>query len=153
MKTLMIAALAAAQIAAAAQPAMAADLGDSNGPVAARQGAFAGARIRIALDGSRARKPRAGLTVAPILQGRQADGSIRTRFGEGMELRLAGEVKPRLAFGGRTLVELRQGRGGPDGRRLGVSTIGWIAIGVGVAAIVLVAAGVTCQETNCLNSD
>jgi hypothetical protein len=152
MRNYMIVALAAAQIAAAAQPAMAADLGD-RGTVAQRQGAFAGARLRIPLNGSRAGKAQAGLTLAPILQGLQADGSVRTRFGEGLELRLSGTTRPQLAFGGRSLAQLAQGRGGPDGRKLGVSTIGWIAIGVGVAAIVVVAAGVTCQETNCLNSD
>ena len=102
---------------------------------AQRQGAFAGARLRVPLDGSRAGKAQAGLTVAPMLQGRQADGSIRTRFGEGVELRLTGERGPQMAFGGRTLAQLTDGRTGPDGRKLGVSTIGWVAIGVGVAAI------------------
>lgn len=152
MRKLMIAALAAAQIAATAQPALAADLGE-RGAVAQRQGAFAGARLRIPLDGSRAGKAQAGLTVAPILQGRQADGSIRTRFGEGVELRLTGERGPQMAFGGRSLAQLTEGRAGPDGRRMGVSTIGWIAIGVGVAAVIVVAAGVACQETNCTNSE
>jgi hypothetical protein len=148
----MIAALAAAQIVAAAQPAFAADLGE-RGTVAQRQGAFAGARLRIPLSGSRAGKAQAGLTVAPILQGRQADGSIRTRFGEGVELRMTGERGPQMAFGGRSLAQLTEGRTGPDGRKMGVSTIGWIAIGVGVAAIIVVAAGVACQETNCTNSE
>ncbi len=152
MRQYLAAALVTAQIATAAQPAMAADLGE-RGTVAQRQGAFAGARLRIPLNGSRAGKAQAGLTVAPIVQGRQADGSIRTRFGEGVELRLTGETGPQMAFGGRSLAQLTEGRTGPDGRKLGVSTIGWIAIGVGVAAVIVVAAGVTCQETNCLNSD
>ena len=152
MKRLMIAALAAGQI-ATAQPARAAGLGDESGATASRQGAFAGARVRIPLDGSKARKAKAGLTIAPMLQGRGADGSIRTRFGEGMELRLSGDSKPQFAFAGRSLAQLREGRTGPDGRKMGVSTLGWIAIGVGVAAIIVVAAGVTCQETNCLGSE
>src|SRR5215218_6840785 len=152
MKRLTIAALAAAQL--MAQPAVAAELGDDRGAVAARQGAFAGARFRVALDGGRARKAQAGLTLAPVIQGRRADGRIVTRFGEGMELRLAGgESKPQLAIGGRPLAQLTGDRAAPDGRRMGVSTLGWIAIGVGVAAVIVVAAGVTCQETNCLNSD
>ena len=153
MKRLMIAALAAAQIAAAAQPAMAAELVEERGATAQRQGAFAGARLRIALDGAGARKAQAGLTLAPMVQGRQADGSLRTRFGEGLELRLAGEAKPRLALGGRSFAQLTEGRTGPDGRKMGISTIGWVAIGVGVAAIVVVGLGVACQETNCTNSD
>ena len=139
---------------ATAQPASAAELGDERGAVAARQGAFAGARFRVALDGNRARKAQAGLTLAPVLQGRTADGRTLTRFGEGMELRLTGgEAKPKLAFGGRTLAQLAEGRQGPNGRKAGVSTLGWIAIGVGVAAVIVVAAGVTCQETNCLGSE
>ena len=153
MKRLMIAALAAGQVAVTAQPAMAAELGGEAHAVAARQGAFAGARVRIALDGSGARKTEAGLGIAPIVQGRQADGSMSTRFGEGMELRLTGAAKPQLALGGRPLAQLTGGRTGPDGRKMGVSTLGWVAIGVGVAAVIVVAAGVTCQETNCLNSD
>ena len=139
---------------ASAQPASAAELGDDRSAVAARQGAFAGARFRVALDGTSARKAQAGLTLAPVLQGRQADGRMVTRFGEGMELRLSGGAsKAQLAFGGRTLAQLAEGRQGPTGRKAGVSTLGWIAIGVGVAAIIVVAAGVTCQETNCLGSE
>src|SRR5687767_5968587 len=115
MKKLLIAALAAAQI--GAQPALAAELADERGAAAQRQGAFAGARLRIPLDGTRARKPQAGLTLAPMVQGRAADGSQRTRFGEGLELRLAGDsAKPQLAFGGRSLAQLKEGRTGPDGR-------------------------------------
>src|SRR5688572_14790568 len=133
MKRLTMASLAAAQIMLAAQPAMAAELIDESGATSQRHGAFAGARLRIKLDGTQARKAQPGLTIAPVLQGRQADGSVRTRFGEGMELRLSGDVRPQLAFGGRPLAQLAQGRTGPEGRKAGMSTIGWVAIGVGVA--------------------
>jgi hypothetical protein len=143
----MIAALLAAQVAGAAQ---AAELVDTAAPAAQRQGAFAGARFRIPLDGAGARNARAGLTLAPMVQGRRADGSIGTRFAEGMELRLSGEAGPRLALGGRSLSDIRTG---PDGRKVGISTLGWVAIGVGVALVAVVAAGVTCQETNCLGSE
>lgn len=145
MKKLTIAALLAAQ--SMAQPAIAAELGDERGTVAARQGAFAGARFRVALDGTRARKAQAGLTLAPVLQGRQADGSQRTRFGEGLELRLVGDsAKPELAFGGRSLAQLKEGRTGPDGRKLGVSTLGWVAIGVGTALLIGTVAFVYAME-------
>jgi hypothetical protein len=153
MKTLTMAALVAAQL-VAAQPAFAADLGDGGGAATAqRQGAFAGARIRIALDGSRARKAKAGLTIAPIVQGRRADGSIRTRFGEGMELRMAGGDKAQLAFGGRPLAELAEGRTGPDGRKAGLSTIGWVAIGVGVAILTLYAIAQACADGEICGDD
>jgi hypothetical protein len=146
MKSVTIAAFVAAQIGLVAQPAFAADLGDQGGAGTQRRGAFAGARLRVPLDGARAGKAQAGLTVAPIVQGRKADGSIRTRFGEGLELRLSGTARPQLAFGGRSLAQLTQGRAGPDGRKTGISTIGWVAIGVGVAAVTVYALGQLCAD-------
>ena len=153
MKSVTIAALLAAQLAIAAQPALAADLGDQRSAGIQRQGAFAGARLRIPLNGTNAGKAQAGLTVAPILQGRQADGSIRTRFGEGLELRLSGTAKPQLAFGGRTLAQLTQGRAGPTGRKAGISTIGWVAIGVGVAVVTVFAIGQLCADGEICGDD
>ena len=152
MKKLMIAALAAGQI-AAAQPALAAGFGEEPGAVSNRQGAFAGARVRIPLDGSKTRKAQAGLTIAPMLQGRGADGSIRTRFGEGFELRLSGGAQPQLAIGGRSLTQLKEGRTGPDGRKQGISTIGWVAIGVGVAAVVVFALFESCKNGDICGSE
>src|SRR5688572_19866563 len=153
MKSLTIAALVAAQLSLAAQPAFAAELVDERGATAQRQGAFAGARLRLRLDGTSARKVRAGLTVAPISQGRGADGSQRTRFGEGGELRLAGAARPQLALGGRSLAQLREGAAGPDGRKAGISTIGWVAIGVGVAAVVVFALFESCKNGDICGSD
>jgi hypothetical protein len=153
MKALMMSALVAAQIGLAAQPAFAAELADERGAVSQRQGAFAGARLRIPLDGPRARKAQAGLTLAPMLQGRGADGSIRTRFGEGFELRLSGGAQPQLAIGGRSLTQLKEGRTGPDGRKQGISTIGWVAIGVGVAAVVVFALFESCKNGDICGSE
>jgi hypothetical protein len=153
MKSLTMAALVAAQLSFAAQPAFAADLGDERGTVSARQGAFAGARLRIPLDGAKARKAQAGLTVAPIVQGRRADGSIRTRFGEGMELRLSGDAKPQLALAGRPLSQIVEGRSGPDGRKAGISTIGWVAIGVGVAALTVFVLFESCKNGDICGSE
>lgn len=153
MKALMLGALVSAQILLAAQPALAADLGDERGAVAARQGAFAGARIRVPLDGAGTRKTRASLAVAPIVQGRAADGRIVTRFGEGMELRLTGAAKPQLALAGRPLSQIAQGRTGPDGRKAGISTLGWVAIGVGVAAIAVFALFESCKSGDICGDD
>ena len=146
MKRLTMASLAAAQIMLAAQPAMAADLGDDRGASVQRNGAFAGARLRVPLGGPAGQKVRGGLTMAPVLQGRQADGSVRTRFGEGLELGFAGRDRPELSLGGRSFAQLTQGRTGPDGRKLGVSTVAWVAIGVGVALVVVTAAFVAAME-------
>ena len=153
MKAVILGALVGAQILVSAQPALAAELGDERGSVAARQGAFAGARLRIPLDGSSARKARAALTVAPIVQGRSVDGRVRTRFGEGMELRLTGESKPQLAFAGRPLSQIAQGRTGPDGRKAGISTIGWVAIGVGVAALTVFVLFESCKNGDICGSE
>jgi hypothetical protein len=153
MRLLTMAAFVAAQIGIAAQPALAADLGDSSGATASREGAFAGARLRIPLDGNGAGKARAGLTIAPLVQSRRSDGSVRTRFGEGMELRLSGAAEPELAIGGRSLAQLTQGRAGPDGRKLGLSTIGWVAIGVGVAAVTVLALGKLCADGEICGTD
>ncbi|HEY5722151.1 MAG TPA: hypothetical protein VIT45_07500 [Allosphingosinicella sp.] len=137
MKRIAIAALIAAQT--MAPPAFAADFGDQPADSAQRQGAFAGARLRVPLGGEAGGKARAGLAVAPLLQGRRADGSVRTRFGEGLEFGFAGGKKAELSLAGRPVKQLAQGRTGPDGRKLGVSTVGWVAIGVGIAAIAGVA--------------
>ncbi len=154
MKRLTIAALIAAQLSLTAQPAFAADLGDEKGMnVASRHGAFAGARLRVPLDGASGSKTRASLAVAPIVQGRRADGSIRTRFGEGMELRLSGEAKPQLALAGRPLSQIVEGRSGPDGRKAGISTIGWVAIGVGVAALTVFVLFESCKNGDICGSE
>lgn len=153
MKALTLGALAAAQILAAAQPAMAAELGDAPTTESARQGAFAGGRLRIPLDGAGTRKAKASLAVAPIVQGRRSDGSMRTRLGEGLELRIAGQSRPELALGGRPLSQIVEGRTGPDGRKAGISTIGWVAIGVGVVAITVFALFESCKNGDICGSD
>jgi len=152
MKSLTMAALVAAQIGLVAQPALAAELGVATGASAARQGAFAGGRLRVALDGTGPRKARAGLTVAPVFHGRQSDGSVRTRFGEGMELRLTG-ARPQLALGGRPLSQLTQSGTGPDGRKAGLSTLAWVGIGVVVAAGVVFALGQLCADGEICGSE
>ena len=152
MKKLMIAALVGGQAMAAAQPAFAAELADSRSQQA---GAFAGLRVRMALDGSeQQRRVRAGLTLAPTLHSRTATGETRLRIGEGVELGIVGREPIRLSLAGTPVNRLAQGTAGPEGQRLGVSTIGWIAIGVGVAAVIVVGAAVICaSDHDCLPSE
>ena len=155
MKRLMMTSLVAAQIFAAAQPAEAADLGDAKGAAVQRHGAFAGARLRVPLGGGAERKARAGLTVAPLVQNQYGNGSVRTRFGEGMELGIGSDRTPRLSFAGRPLGNpmLMPGRNGPKGERANLSTIGWVGIGVGVAAIAIFTLFQLCADGEVCGSD
>ena len=129
MKYVVMAALAAGQIAVAAQPAFAAELTDGQSQ---QIGAFGGVQVRVPLDGGAERRPiRAGLTIAPTLQTRNLSGETRTRIGEGLEVGLAGDAPVRISLAGTPVSQLARGPAGPDGQRLGVSDIGWIAIGAG----------------------
>lgn len=151
MKKLTIAAVLAAQMLTAAQPALAADLTDTR---AQRTGAFAGFRLRLPLDGEAGRQPiRAGLTVAPTFQTESRSGEVRTRFGEGLELGISGDRPVRLSFAGTPVSRLAQGPAGPDGQRAGVSTIGWVAIGVGVVAVTLFALYGLCGSGEICSTD
>ena len=135
MKRLTIAAMLAAQLAAAAQPVFAAELTEHR---TQQMGAFAGVRMRMALDGdARQRQLRAGLTVAPTMLSRALNGESRMRIGEGLELGLTGNQPPRLSIAGVPVSQLAQGPVGPGGRRLNASTGEWIAIGAGALVVVL----------------
>jgi hypothetical protein len=126
VKILTIAAFVAAQALSAVQPAAAADLVERDAP---QMGAFAGARLRVPLGGARAeRRARAGLTLAPTMRVRDADGGSRLRFGEGLELGLAPNRPLELSFAGQRMDRIGD-------RRAGVSTLGWIAIGVGTIVV------------------
>ena len=132
MKYPTMAALVAAQLLATARPAFAAELNDGSSH---QMGAFGGVRVRVPLDGDARQRPvRAGLTIAPTMLSRSANGEIRARIGEGLELGFNDDDRVRLSLAGTPVARLAQGGTGPDGRRAGVSTIGWIAIGVGVLA-------------------
>jgi hypothetical protein len=135
MKLSALAAFAVAQLILAAQPAGAAGL-DQISDV--RTGTFAGARIRLALGGRpEDRGVRAGVTFAPTLHSQTLSGQSRTRFSEGVELGFAGGRPLTLSVSGRPVSHLLPGGQEPEvERRLGVSTMGYVAIGVGVAALV-----------------
>ena len=104
--------------------------------VDARPGAFVGARFQIAFGGERATKPRAALTIAPTLTRRSDGAEVRTSIGEGFALNIG--RRPTLTLAG---VRADQALGIAPSKdvdaehKLGVSTGGWIAIGVGVIAV------------------
>src|SRR5687767_14711201 len=98
MNAVVIAALLGGQAMITAQPAVAADLTEAR---TQQMGAFAGLRMRMPLDGTvQQRRIRAGLTLAPTMHSRSADGALRMRMGEGLELGLAGDEPARLSIAG-----------------------------------------------------
>ena len=140
MKRAMMAALLGGQLMTAVQPALAADLIERDTPL---MGAFAGVRLRMPLGDRAPQRLRAGLTLAPTMHVRGSDGAARTRFGEGLELGLAPNRPLELSFAGTRLDRfgVRPDGNAPGGRRAGVSTLGWIAIGVGATIVVAAGAG------------
>ena len=135
MKKILIAALLASQTA----PAVAAGFAPARDIEA---GAFAGMRLRVPLDGAEPqRRIRAGLTVAPAIQTRDLQGDRRTVVGEGLELGMVGGEPVSLSIAGTPVSRLVAGGDTPHGRRAGVSTVGWVAIGVGTVLVVGLAAG------------
>ncbi|HYW15034.1 MAG TPA: hypothetical protein VE891_02630 [Allosphingosinicella sp.] len=134
MRKMLIAALVGgAQVLPAAHPAAAAELGQDRTATSSQVSAFAGARFRIPIGGGR-EKPQAGLALTSTLRNGPT-GELR--FAKGAELGFAGSSsKLDLTIAGRPVSRLAAGRPGPDGRRQGFSTAGWIAIGASAAIIV-----------------
>ncbi len=135
MKKYVIVSLVATSLLMVAQPAAAANL---EGATSVQSGTFAGARVRISLGGKmQDRKVRAGLALAPTLRSQARSGEFRTRIGDGLELGFNGQRPLALSLAGRPVSRLLPGGDrSEDERRLGISTGGYVAIGVGVAALV-----------------
>ena len=151
MRKVMIAALIAGQLLTGAAPAVA----QGYAPVRETEtGAFGGVRLRIPFGGPAREPVRAGLAFAPTARTDFQDGRVRTRIGEGLEFGMIGREPLQFSLAGTPVNRLVQGRSGPDGRKLGVSTLGWIAIGVGVAAVIVVSAAAICfSDSDCVGSE
>lgn len=134
MRKLLIAGLvAAAQVLPAAQPAVAAELHYDRTATASQVSAFAGARLRIPLGGGR-EKPQAGLALTSTLRS-GATGELR--FAKGAELGFSSrDSRLGLSLSGQPLSKLAPGRSGPDGRKQGFSTLGYVAIGASAVIII-----------------
>ena len=102
----------------------------SQGMANARPGAFVGARFQLAMGGERSRGPRATLAIAPTQSRISSNGMVRTTIGEGLALNFGTKSGPTVTFAG-----VRADRGLDATKKLGVSTGGWVAIGVGVAVL------------------
>lgn len=121
-----------------------------------RASAFAGARLRIPLGGEEAkRKLSAQLAIAPALSKVSNDGFLRTQAGQGLALNISPKSKPTLTLHGIRAdhaLGLQAGGRVNAKRKHGISTAGWIAIGVGTAAIAFGAyylAWLDCQDEPC----
>ena len=103
-----------------------------------RTGAFVGAKLKLSLGDRADAKPHAQLAIAPSRSSISNAGFIRTRIGEGAAFELRPGGKPELMLAGMpadSALGLRpQGQAHP-GQKLGVSSGGWVAIGVGVAVL------------------
>lgn len=150
MKKLLIAALAASQTMTNAAPAFAQAFAPARETEA---GAFAGVRIRLSLGGPQQEPLRAGFAFAPTVRTDYQDGRTNARIGEGLEFGFSGSRRPQLSLAGMPVNRLAPGRGGPEGERLGISTLGWVGIGVGVLLVAVVAAGEACRAGDICGSD
>lgn len=137
MRILVSAALVAAQVATAAQPAFAAEI---QRETTVATGTFGGLRLRVPLDGGRnERAPRLGLAFAPAVHAMGEDGAARLRIGEGLEFGFSGRHRTlALSVAGRRLaaVQDNEDEREDDGTDLDTGE----AILIGVGAIILVGA-------------
>src|SRR4029453_15389345 len=106
-----------------------------------RPGAFVGARFTTSL-GQRSTS-RAQLSISPPQSRISGTGRVNTRFGEGLALNFGPKSKPTLTLAGipaDAMFGLKpQGAAGSK-QKLGLSTGGWVAIGVVAAAAIGVVA-------------
>lgn len=105
----------------------------------ARAGAFVGARLQLPLGGAMSAQPRAGFALAPTQSRISTDGMVRTRIGEGLAFNLAPNTRPSVTLAGiraDTALGLQARKRSTPDHKSGVSTGGWIAIGVGTALVV-----------------
>jgi hypothetical protein len=142
------AALAAAALSLVAQPVAAAELPREAGAQVER-GTFVGARFRVPL-GQSVEKPHAGLALTAT---QRTPGRAELRFAKGLELGFAGDDRLRLSLHGQSVSRLVAGGEGPAGRKLGVSTVGWVAIGVGVVVLAVGGVYVLCGTGAICNTD
>ncbi|HEY0043666.1 MAG TPA: hypothetical protein VGB62_03865 [Allosphingosinicella sp.] len=132
MKKLLIAAVLFAQAASFVGRAEAAELSGRVEAQETRMGAFAGARLRIALGDTKRERVRAGLAVASALHRIDQAGNARVGIGEGLEYGFTETRAPSLSLAGYRVSDLQRG---PGGSRRNLTTGGWIAVGAGAVLL------------------
>ena len=147
MKRLMMAALVAGQVGVAATPVRAADLNLTDQGSHRQLGAFAGARLRVSLDDHRREPARLMLTAAPTVSAVRANGERRTLISNGFELGGRGN-QFQLSYERQPINRLA---GDP---RRNISTLGWVAIGVGATVVLgYLALGVCYEAGECFEGE
>lgn len=134
MRSLVLSLFVAGQLTLAAPPALAAGPGSGD---QTRLGVFSGVQVQVPLGGARAEAPRASLGIAPMARSERFDGSSRILIGEGLRVSLTPNRPAELTLAGTRLDRFRLTPGAqtPDGQKAGVSTLGWIGIGVGAVVV------------------
>jgi hypothetical protein len=152
VKKIVIAALVAAQVGGAIQPAAAATLDPTSRAERIEAGAFAGARLRLQLGGQQERAS-AGLTLAPMR--RSGDGrAIGFRTGAGVEFGFTSSGKrPMLTLAGRPVTKKLRLAAKDDNKDGGISTLAIVGIGVGVLVIGALLALDACADGDICGSD
>jgi hypothetical protein len=107
-----------------------------NDRIDVRPGAFVGARFQFSLGGRSASKPRAALAIAPTASRISNGAIVQTRIGEGIALNFGG--RPTMTLAGERAdraLGFHSAKEVDADRRMGISTGGWIAIGLGAVAV------------------
>lgn len=126
MSNIKFFAIAAVQLALIAQPASAASIDLDQNASAHQRGAFAGARFKVPFGGKDAGEPAATLSLSSVQRSR---GTGVSEISEGLQIGVQNE---KLAFSvaGQAVETKSLGKD-----KAGISTLGWVGIGVGVLAV------------------
>lgn len=104
-----------------------------------RLGVFVGARVQLSLGGHRRLAPRGGLAIAPTRSRFSTNEMVGPRIGEGVALNFMSSSRPAITVAGIRAADVFDlpGRSQVDeDTKVGISTGGWLAIGLGLTAVI-----------------
>ena len=127
-----------------------------NQSVDTRPGVYIGGRVHMSLGGKAAARPRALLSLAPMLSRTSTIGIVRTNIGEGLALNFGQQSKPTLTLAGVRADQALGLSSGPTtnhGSKSGMSDGAKVAIGVGVGLALVVGGGFLYLSSRCTECD